>query len=114
MSSSPIYTQIAENIKGKIITGELEGGYLLPSIRVLAKELQVSVMTIKSAYQELEAQGLIHPIQGKGFYVTYQKKEALEDKKIELVTGKIEELVKESKRLGINVEKLVKLLRKSY
>ncbi|QNO15572.1 GntR family transcriptional regulator [Alkalicella caledoniensis] len=112
--SKPIYVQIAEQIQRQILTGELKEGSLLPSIRVLAKELHISVMTSKTAYQELEIQGLIHSVQGKGFYVSPQNTETLEDKKSDLIAGKLEELAEEAKALGIELEQLVKILKRVY
>lgn len=68
-SGVPIYEQIKEQIKSKIISGELEAGELLPSIRLLAKDLRCSVITTKSAYEELASEGFVKSIPSKGFYV---------------------------------------------
>lgn len=68
-SRSPIYHQIEEQIKALIVSGFLEAGTSLPSIRVLAKELECSVITTRRAYQNLEQQGLIRTTQGKGTFV---------------------------------------------
>ena len=68
-STQPIYEQIASQIKTQIINGKLPEGMLLPSIRNLAKDLRISVITTKRAYDELERGGFIHTIQGKGTYI---------------------------------------------
>ena len=76
----PIYEQIKEQIKIKIITGELATGELLPSIRALAKDLRCSVITTKNAYEELEKEGYVKTKPGKGFYVSQINKNlALEE-----------------------------------
>ena len=68
-SNTPIYEQIKEQIKNKIVSNELKTGELLPSIRNLAKDLRVSVITTKNAYDELEREGYVETIPGKGTYV---------------------------------------------
>lgn len=113
-SSKPIYTQIVEQVKRQILTGNLEDGFSMPSIRMLAKELHVSVITTKNAYQELENEGLLHSVQGKGFYVSAQKKELLREKKMELIEGKLEEVIEEAKGLGITLEELVEIMKLIY
>ena len=69
-SDLPIYEQIAESFKEKILSGELSGGELLPSIRSLAKDLRISVITTKRAYEELEKEGFIYSRAGKGSYIS--------------------------------------------
>ena len=68
-TGKPIYEQIVTQIKNLIIAGELKEGDVLPSIRTLAKELRISVITTKRAYEELESEGFIHTMQGKGSFV---------------------------------------------
>ena len=68
-SGVPIYAQITEQIRAKILSGELKEGEALPSIRLLAKELRISVITTKRAYEDLEAAGFIHTAPGKGSFV---------------------------------------------
>ena len=68
-TSTPIYVQIAEQIKKSILSEQIDEGEMLPSIRSLAKDLHISVITTKNAYEILEREGLIESIQGKGFYV---------------------------------------------
>ena len=68
-SNLSIYEQIVKAIKGLIVKEEIFPGDMLPSIRALAKDLQISVITTKRAYEELEKEGLIYSVQGKGFYI---------------------------------------------
>lgn len=88
-SGVPIYEQIKEQIKTKIISGELKYGELLPSIRVLAKDLKCSVITTKNAYEELVNEGYVKTIPSKGFYVA----EINMDIALEEQLGKIENLL---------------------
>ncbi len=71
----PIYAQIADQVKAKILSGELREGDALPSIRLLAKELRISVITTKRAYEDLERDGFVRSIPGKGSYVAPQNAE---------------------------------------
>jgi GntR family transcriptional regulator len=78
-TGKPIYRQIAEQIKVDIISGRLEDGEQLPSIRLLAKELRVSVITTKRAYDELEMQGFVRSVPSKGCFVTVADKERIKE-----------------------------------
>ena len=69
-SDVPLYEQVKEQIKNKIVSNELKAGEILPSIRNLAKDLKISVITTKNAYDELEREGYVQTIQGKGTYVS--------------------------------------------
>lgn len=113
-SSKPIYTQIVDQIKKQILMGKLEDGYAMPSIRVLAKELHVSVITTKNAYQLLENEGLLESVPGKGFYVKAQSGEVLKEKKLELIERKLEEIIEESKALDITFDKLIEIMKLMY
>ncbi|NLK43344.1 MAG: GntR family transcriptional regulator [Tissierellia bacterium] len=112
-SNDPIYEQISSQIKGMIIKGELGEGELLPSIRGLAKDLQVSVITTKRAYEELEKEGFIETVQGKGSFVAMQNKELMKERKLKIIEDKLAEIVDESRLLGLTyreVEKILKIL----
>lgn len=78
-SGKPIYEQIASQIKSLIISGQLREGESLPSIRLLAKELRISVITTKRAYEELERDGFIETVTGKGSFVAAQNAELLRE-----------------------------------
>ena len=81
-SNLAIYEQIIRQIKDAVIAKEIQAGEMLPSIRSLAKDLQISVITTKRAYEELEKEGLIYSVAGKGFYVAKQNTNMLKEKKI--------------------------------
>ncbi|AWZ47481.1 GntR family transcriptional regulator [Hathewaya limosa] len=113
-SDSPIYEQIVSQIKGQIIQGQLKAGEALPSIRNLAKELNISVITTKRAYEELEKEGFIETIRGKGSYVSSQNKEFIREQKMKEIELKLVEIIKESKMLGLNKEELFEILKLLY
>ncbi|NLW39933.1 MAG: GntR family transcriptional regulator [Tissierellia bacterium] len=110
-SNEPIYEQISKQIKGMILKGELKEGDLLPSIRGLAKELQISVITTKRAYDELEKEGFIQTVQGKGSYVAGQNKELMREKKLKIIEDKLIEVVRESKLLDLKYEEIEEMLK---
>ena len=113
-SPDPIYEQIARQIKSQIISGELEEGEPLPSIRKLARELQISVITTKRAYEDLEREGFIDTVGGKGTFVASQNREFLREKKMKLVEEKLAEAVGEARVLGIELPDLVEMLELLY
>lgn len=113
-SNQPIYEQIYRQIKGMIIKGELEEGEMLPSIRGLARDLQISVITTKRAYDELEKEGFIETMQGKGSFVASQNKELMKEKKLKIIEEKLIEIVKESKLLGISYSEIEEMLKILY
>ena len=78
-SGKPIYEQIAEQVKALIISGELGEGDALPSMRLLAKELRISVITTKRAYEELEREGFLYSVPGKGSFVAGKNTEFLKE-----------------------------------
>ncbi|MCR2043645.1 GntR family transcriptional regulator [Anaerosalibacter massiliensis] len=110
-SNSPIYEQISSQMKGMILKGELEEGDMLPSIRKLAKELQISVITTKRAYEELEKEGFIESVQGKGSFVAGQNKELMKEKKLKIIEEKLMKVVEECKILGLTFEELEEMIK---
>ncbi|OUM84621.1 MAG: GntR family transcriptional regulator [Bacillus thermozeamaize] len=110
----PIYEQIKRQLKESILKGELKEGDLLPSIRQLAKDLHISVITTKKAYEELEKEGLITSVVGKGSFVAGQSREFLREKRLKLVEEKLAEVVAESKALNIDLNELQEMLRLLY
>lgn len=110
-SKDPIYEQISNQIKGMILKGELNEGDLLPSIRGLARDLQISVITTKRAYDELEKEGFIETMRGRGSYVAGQNTELMREKKLKIIEEKLSEVVEESKLLGLNYEEIQEMLR---
>ena len=109
-SPDPIYEQITRQVKAQIISGELAEGQLLPSIRRLAHDLQISVITTKRAYDELEKEGFINTVGGKGTYVGVQNPELLREKKMKIVEEKLAQAVDEAKLMGIGEDQIVHML----
>ena len=93
--SMPIYEQIINQIRDAVVSGELKAGDGMPSIRVLAKELAVSVITTKRAYEELEKEGVIESVPGRGFYVCEQKNDLLREKQMMNLENRMSELLAE-------------------
>lgn len=100
----PIYEQIIIQIKNSIISGELRQEEMLPSIRTLAKELQISVITTKRAYEELEKEGLVYSVAGKGFFVADKNIDILREKKIQMLEEKLMDIVFECTDAGLSIE----------
>ncbi|PEY41696.1 GntR family transcriptional regulator [Bacillus cereus] len=109
-SPDPIYEQISKQLRQLILNGGLKGGDQLPSIRSLAKELQISVITTKRAYEELEKEGYIETVAGKGTYVSVQNNELLREQRLRLLENKAEEIVNESKFLQLSLEELQQMI----
>lgn len=110
-SGVPIYEQIAKAIKNEILSGDLKENSALPSIRSLASELRVSVITTKRAYEELERDGFIYTLPGKGSYVTEQNKELLMEEKLREIEGKLGEAIDIANSIGLNFDDLVGMLK---
>jgi GntR family transcriptional regulator len=110
-SPSPIYEQIVRQIKSQIISGDLAEGTPLPSIRKLAQDLQISVITTKRAYDELEREGFLDSVGGKGTFVAAQNQEFLREKRMKLVEDKLAAAVAEARLMGMGYEPLKEMLR---
>ena len=105
-SPDPIYEQIVRQIKGQIISGVLSEGEPLPSIRKLAHELQISVITTKRAYEELEKEGLIDTVGGKGTFVASQNQEFMREKRMKVVETKLADALRDARLMGVSYEEL--------
>lgn len=105
-SGVPIYQQIAEQLKTDILGGKLKEGEYLPSIRGLAKELKISVITTMKAYELLEAEGLVTAAQGKGFYVNAQDSEMLKEQHLRRVEEALQEAIKAAQIAGMTEQEL--------
>ena len=92
-SNIPIYEQIKEQIKNKVVSNELKTGELLPSIRNLAKDLRISVITTKNAYEELEREGYVETIPGKGTYVAHKNLQLIREEQLQKVENLIDTAV---------------------
>nr|WP_298572045.1 GntR family transcriptional regulator [uncultured Mogibacterium sp.] len=112
-SDDPIYLQIKNQIKAQIISGDLKVGEQLPSIRFLAKELRVSMLTAKRAFDELELDGFINSVQGKGNFVAAQNKELIREEYLKKIESKLQEVVELSEIADVSSDELIKML-KSY
>ncbi|MBN2050755.1 MAG: GntR family transcriptional regulator [Spirochaetales bacterium] len=113
-SDEPIYAQIAHQIKTLVLKGEIEALAPLPSIRTLARELEISVITTKRAYDELEHEGFIETVPGKGSYVAAQNKEILREARYKIVEGKMGEAVSAALSIGLTYKDLESLLKILY
>lgn len=109
-SPSPIYEQILRQVRTQILSGELAEGAPLPSIRKLAQALQISVITTKRAYDELEREGLIDTVGGKGTFVASPNAEFLREKRVRNVEEKLAEAVDEARKGGLTDAEVVQLL----
>ncbi|MGI6127621.1 MAG: GntR family transcriptional regulator [Planifilum sp.] len=110
----PIYEQIKRQIKESILRGELKEEAPLPSIRQLARDLRISVITTKRAYDELEKEGLITSVVGKGSFVAGQNRTFLREKRLKWIEERLVEIVAESKALDISLEELKEMLTLLY
>lgn len=113
-SNAAIYEQIEQQIKDAILRQEIKPEEALPSIRGLAKDLQISVITTKRAYEELEAQGLIYSVPGRGFFVCNRKLEMLKEKKIQDLEKRMSELIRDCKEAELSKEDIRDMLELLY
>ena len=109
-SDKPIYEQITSQIKASILSGELVEGQRLPSIRALANDLRISVITTKRAYADLEAWGFIETVQGKGSFVASGNAEMMREMRLRKVEGLLEAALSEAREMGLDVADLHELL----
>lgn len=109
-SDKPIYEQIASQVRRAIMTGELSEGDQLPSIRSLAMQLRISAITTKRAYQDLEAQGYIHTVPGKGCFVAGDNLELLHEEQLRMVESLLEKAVSNARVAGISAQELREML----
>ncbi len=113
-STVPLYEQIQTQIKNHILNGNLKGGDGLPSIRNLAKELKVSIITTKRAYEELEKEGFIETVTGKGTFVSNKNTERLKEIALYSIENKLEEIIKQAKSVGITLEEGLEIFKSIY
>lgn len=109
-SDKPIYEQIKNQIKRDILDGKLADGEKLPSIRLLAKELRISVITTKRAYDELELEGFVHSVQGKGSFVAPQNPELLREENLKKIEAHLKQAVETARLSGIPQSELHTML----
>ena len=109
-SGKPIYEQISEQIKAMVLSGELREGDALPSMRLLAKELRISVITTKRAYEDLEKDGFIYTVVGKGSFVADTNRELLREEHLKRVEEYLEMAVRQARQAGISQEDVKEML----
>ena len=113
-SDKPIYQQLFDQISAQIIKGELERGLCLPPIRTVAKELRISVITVKKAWEELERQGFINTMVGRGCFVSDLLPGELAGKRNELADEKLKKDVSYYKSLGLSLPDFIAMVKKRW
>lgn len=113
-SSVPIYEQIVNIIKKAILENELKENEILPSVRNLAKDLKISFLTVKKSYDELEKQGYIKTVQGKGSYVSPKNMALVREEQIKDIENHIEEIIRISKIARVEKEEILYLFNNLY
>lgn len=109
-SGEPIYNQIYSQIRSQIISGEMKENELLPSIRGLAKDLRISFLTTKHAYDELEKEGFIYTVQGKGCYVAPKNVELIREENLKKIEEHIEHIVQLATYGNISKEEILEMI----
>lgn len=113
-SGDPIYEQIYSQIKSGIMNGALKEGDALPSMRVLAQQLRISVITTKRAYEELERDGFIESYTGRGSFVKKQNAEFLREEMLRQVESSLDEACSKAKQCGLSLDEVRELLEIIY
>ena len=108
-SMQPIYEQIVEQVKGQIIKGILKADTALPSVRALAKELKVSALTVKKAYDALEAEGFVITVHGKGSFVAFANQQMMLEEKKKEVESDLEKAIRKGRSCGMNDQEIDEL-----
>ncbi|MCL1788714.1 MAG: GntR family transcriptional regulator, partial [Defluviitaleaceae bacterium] len=109
-NSKPIYEQITMQIKAMIMSGELKSGDPLPSMRSLAKSIQISVITVQRAYEDLQRDGFIDTTVGRGTFVAAPNKDFIKEEQQRLAEAHLQKAAEIGRSYGISVEKLAELL----
>lgn len=110
-SSEPIYKQIASQLREQILSGKLKGGDPLPSIRGLAQDLRISVITTMKAYEELSAEGLISSSKGKGYFVNAQDQQMLAEQHLRQLEIHLTDAIRSAKIAGLSADEVCDTLR---
>ena len=113
-ASQPLYEQIASQIRAAIISGELQAGEAIPSVRSLAKSLQISILTVQKAYATLQEDGFIETTAGKGCYVSAQNQDFYLEEQQKRIEEKFAEAIEIARTSGISLDKLTELLTLMY
>lgn len=107
----PIYEQIMEQIKSAILNGTVTEGTVLPSVRALSRELKISALTVKKAYDNLEQEGFTVTVHGKGTFVAAANQELLKEENLKEVEKELEQAVSKGKRCGLSNQEICELFR---
>lgn len=113
-NGQPIYEQIVTQIKGLIISGDLNEGDALPSMRVLAKELRISVITTKRAYEELEREGFITSMTGKGSFVAVKNTNLIKEENLKKIEAGMTQIVEIANQSGLQLDELIEMFKIIY
>jgi GntR family transcriptional regulator len=113
-SGRPIYEQITSQIKNLIITGQLKTGDMLPSMRVLAKELRISVITTKRAYEDLERDGFIESVTGKGSFVANKNAEFIKEEHLRIAEQYLQKAIDAANMSGMTLNELIDTMTMLY
>lgn len=113
-SKTPIYQQVIDQMKQLILRGDLKKDEPLPSIRLLARDLQISVITSKRAYEELEKEGLIYSVVGKGSFVAAQTDDSLREKRVKAIEEKMKEVVKDCVNENLSAAEIQEMMMNIY
>ncbi len=110
-SDIPIYKQISAQFKEDILNGKLSDGDYLPSIRGLAKDLKISVITTMKAYEELESEGLVKAVQGKGYIVNPQDAQMIKEQHMRLLEQHLENAMESARMAGVSIDEVIAMLK---
>ena len=113
-SNDPIYLQIVKQIKAMIMSGELAPGDALPSMRNMAMQMRISLITTKRAYEELERDGFIESYTGKGSFVKAQNMELMREENLKQIEDLLSQAVQKAHTSGVSLEELTQLLKEFY
>ena len=113
-STIPLYEQIKSQIQNQILDSTLKPGEGLPSIRNFAKELKVSIITIKRAYEELEKEGFIETVTGRGTFVSTKNTDRLREIALYEIENKLEDIIRQVKSVGITLEEGLEIFKSIY
>lgn len=113
-SDKPMYEQIEDCIRQAALSGELENNHPLPSVRQLAADANVSTITVKRAYSDLEREGILYTVSGKGTYIRLDNVDKIQDEHTAVLMSELEKNVTELKKAGVQKEKLITAVDKIY
>lgn len=113
-SKLSLYEQIQSQIKSQILAGDIKPGEMLPSIRNLAKEIKVSIITTKRAYEELEKEGFLETVQGKGTFISNKNKERMKEIAMYDIENKLEDTIRQMKSIGISFDESLEIFKSIY